>query len=107
LAAARAAGEDLDARYIIDRVHAGDEEAIEVFAIVGRHLGVGITNLVNIFNPEVVVIGGGVAAAGEALLAPARKEYECRVLKATAGARIVAAELGNDAGVLGAAALVL
>ena len=46
-------------------------------------------------------------AAGEALLAPARGEYERRVLKATAGARIVAAELGNDAGVLGAAALVL
>ena len=92
---------------MIDRARAGDEEAIEVFAIVGRHLGVGITNLVNIFNPEVVVIGGGVAAAGEALLAPAREEYERRVLKATAGARIVAAELGNDAGVLGAAALVL
>jgi glucokinase len=107
LAAARAAGEDLDARYVIDRARAGDEEAIEVFAVVGRHLGVGITNLVNIFNPEVVVIGGGVAAAGEALLAPAREEYEHRVLRATAGARIVAAELGNDAGVLGAAALVL
>ena len=107
LAAARAAGEDLDARYVIDRARAGDEEAIEVFAIVGRHLGVGITNLVNIFNPEVVVIGGGIAAAGEALLAPARGEYERRVLKATAGARIVAAELGNDAGALGAAAMVL
>jgi glucokinase len=107
LATARAAGEDLDARYIIDRARAGDEEAIRVFAIVGRHLGVGIANLVNVFNPEVVVIGGGVAAAGEALLAPAREEYERRVLKATAGARIVAAELGNDAGVLGAAALVL
>jgi glucokinase len=106
LAAARAAGEDLDARYVIDRARAGDEEANHVFAIVGRHLGVGITNLVNIFNPEVVVIGGGIAAAGEALLAPARQEYERRVLKATAGARIVAAELGNDAGVLGAAALV-
>ena len=53
------------------------------------------------------MIGGGISAAGEALLGPARAEYERRVLRATSGARIVAAELGNDAGVLGAAALAL
>ena len=91
---------------MIDRARAGDAEAIEVLAVVGRHLGVGIANYVNIFNPEVVVIGGGISAAGELLLGPAREEYERRVLRATAGARVVAAELGNDAGVLGAAALV-
>jgi glucokinase len=51
------------------------------------------------------VIGGGISAAGELLLGPARAEYQRRVLRATSTARVVVAELGNDAGVLGAAAL--
>jgi glucokinase len=107
LARAQAAGEDLVARLVIEHAKAGEPDALEAFAIVGRHLGIGISNYVNIFNPELVVIGGGISAAGEALLGPARAEYERRVLRATSGARIVPAELGNDAGVLGAAALVL
>jgi glucokinase len=92
---------------VIEQARAGSVEARDVFAIVGRHLGVGIANYVNIFNPELVVIGGGISAAGEILLEPARREYEARVLRASASAKVVAAELGNDAGVLGAAALVL
>jgi len=92
---------------VIDQAQAGDVEARDVFRIVGRHLGVGIANYVNIFNPELVVIGGGISSAGELLLEPAREEYRRRVLRASASARVVAAQLGNDAGVLGAAALVL
>jgi glucokinase len=107
LAAARSAGSDLDAHFVIERAKAGDGEARDVFRIVGRHLGVGIANYVNIFNPELVVIGGGIIAAGELLLEPAREEYQRRVLRSSSSARVVAAELGNDAGVLGAAALVL
>jgi glucokinase len=107
LAGIRAAGESLEARLIIDRARAGDAEAADVFRVVGRHLGIGIANYVNIFNPELVVIGGGISAAGELLLEPARQEYRRRVLKATGGASVVAASLGNDAGMLGAAALVL
>ena len=107
LAAARNSGTDLDAHFVIDQARAGDVEARDVFRIVGRHLGVGIANYVNIFNPELVVIGGGISAAGELLLEPAREEYQRRVLRASASARVVAAQLGNDAGVLGAAALVL
>jgi glucokinase len=106
-AAVRGGGQDLDAHFVIERAKAGDSEARDVFEIVGRHLGVGIANYVNIFNPELVVIGGGISAAGELLLAPARDEYQRRVLRATSFARVVAAQLGNDAGVLGAAALVL
>jgi glucokinase len=105
LAAARGRGEELDTRFVIDHAKAGDGEAVEVLEVVGNHLGVGIANYVNIFNPEVVVIGGGVSSAGELLLGPARAEYHRRVLKATGTARVVVAELGNDAGVLGAAAL--
>jgi glucokinase len=107
LAAARSAGTDLDAHFMIEQARAGSVEARDVFGIVGRHLGVGIANYVNIFNPELVVIGGGISAAGEILLEPARLEYEARVLRSSASAEVVAAELGNDAGVLGAAALVL
>ena len=92
---------------IITRAEAGDREAREVLRRVGRHLGVGIANYVNIFNPELVVVGGGVSSAGDLLLEPAREECRRRALKATgrggAGRR---AELGNDAGLIGAAALV-
>jgi glucokinase len=105
LAAARSRGDELDARRVIDSAKGGDAEALEVLEVVGRHLGVGIANYANIFDPELVVIGGGVSAAGELLLGPARAEYRRRALRPTAGARVVAAELGNDAGVLGAAAL--
>jgi glucokinase len=105
LAAVRAGGHDLDVRFVIGHAESGDAEAREVLAVVGRHLGVGIANYVNIFNPELVVIGGGISSAGELLLGPARDEYQRRVLRAVGTARVVVAELGNDAGVLGAAAL--
>ncbi len=107
LAAARSSGTDLYAHFVITEARSGSPEARDVFRIVGRHLGVGIANYVNIFNPELVVIGGGIIAAGELLLEPAREEYRRRVLRASAAAKVVAAQLGNDAGVLGAAALVL
>ncbi len=107
LANARVGGTELDARFIIDRAEAGDREAREVLRRVGRHLGVGIANYVNIFNPELVVVGGGVSSAGDLLLEPAREECRRRALKATGEeVRIVAAQLGNDAGLIGAAALV-
>ncbi len=54
--------------------HDGDEAAIEVLTLIGARLGVGHRQLVNIFNPQVMVIGGGVIAAGELLLEPARRE---------------------------------
>ncbi len=59
---------------VTELAHDGDQAAIEVIALIGTRLGVAIATLVNIFNPEVVVIGGGVIAAGELLLAPARAE---------------------------------
>ena len=107
LAAARGRGDELDARHVIGWAQSGDAEARQVLEVVGRHLGVGIANYVNIFNPELVLIGGGISSAGELLLGPARDEYQRRVLRATGTARVVVASLGNDAGVLGAAALLL
>jgi glucokinase len=67
---------------------------------------VAISSLVNIFNPQVVVIGGGVIGAGELLLAPARAEMAKRSLAPSRDvARIVAARFGVEAGMIGAAAL--
>lgn len=106
LAAAQARGE-LDARWVIDHAKAGDADAARALELVGELLGVGLANYSNIFDPELFVIGGGVSAAGELLLRPARAEYERRMLPSSGAAPVVPAQLGNDAGVLGAAALVL
>ena len=75
-------------------------------ALVGRRLGVGLANFVNIFNPEVIVIGGGVIAAGELLLDPAREEMRRRALPFPRDlVRVEAAHFGSEAGMIGAAAL--
>ncbi|HUZ84179.1 MAG TPA: ROK family protein [Gaiellales bacterium] len=108
LAAARAGGDDLGPRLVIERATAGDAECREALEVVGRHLGVGIASYVNIFNPELVVIGGGIVAAGELLLGPARAEAAARALRVPwSEVAVVAAQLGNEAGVVGAAALML
>jgi glucokinase len=83
----------------------GDETAIGVFDLVGGRLGVALTSFANIFEPEVIVVGGGVMAAGELLLAPARRELEARALRPMNRTPVVAAELGEDAGMIGAAAM--
>jgi glucokinase len=73
---------------------------------MGRWLGIGIGNLVNMLNPDVVVIGGGVIAAGELLLAPARAVVAERALSPSKEhVRIVPARFGAESGMLGAATL--
>jgi glucokinase len=84
---------------------AGDETAIGVVALIGRRLGVALASFANIFEPEVIVIGGGVIAAGELLLEPARGELAARALPPMRGIPVVAAQLGQDAGMIGAAAM--
>lgn len=87
---------------------AGELFAIEIVAEAGRMLGVGMASLVNIFDPEVLVVGGGAAAGlGELLLAPARDAMASFIIgrEWRTPVRVVGAALGNDAGVVGAAAL--
>ena len=74
MAQALADGLELAGPLVTELAHDGDAAAIEAIALIGTRLGVAIASLVNIFNPEVVVIGGGVIAAGELLLDPARAE---------------------------------
>jgi glucokinase len=106
LGRARAAGGEIDGPLVTELAAAGDPGAAAVIAGVGRWLGVGLTSLLNIFDPEVVVIGGGVIAAGEQLLGPARAVVAERALEpARDRARIVAAHFGPESGMLGAALL--
>jgi glucokinase len=87
----------------------GDKAALALFERVGHWLGVGIASLVTIFDPDLVVVGGGVAATGELLLAPARASFE-RYVHAREHRDlppVVPARLGADAGLVGAATLAL
>ena len=96
--------EDVTAEDVAVAAKKGDTLAIDVVNSAATYLGVGMVNLVNIFNPEAIVVGGGVANMGDLLLAPARQVVRERAfLESAAAVCIVAAELGSDAGLLGAA----
>jgi glucokinase len=106
LGRALAAGREITGPLVTELAHDGDDAARAAVAVLGRHLGVGITSLVNVFNPEAVVVGGGLVAAGELLLAPARAVVAERALvPARDQVRIVPARFGDESGMLGAAAL--
>ena len=82
----------------------GDSLALEVISQAATYLGVAMVNLVNIFNPEMIIIGGGMAQMGDLLLNTARQVVKERAFPLSAQAvRIVTAQLGDNAGVLGAA----
>ena len=94
----------LTAQTVYEAAHAGDELALEVVNDTAKFLGVGVANLLNVFNPEVVVICGGVTLAGDHLFVPLRRETARRAFKpAVAACRIVPGELVGTAGVYGAA----
>ncbi len=105
LGAMLAQGEVIDGRAVTEAALAGDPTSIGVFDLVGRRLGVALVSFANIFEPEVIVIGGGVIAAGDLLLEPARQELRQRALPPMREIPVRAAELGEDAGMIGAAAM--
>jgi glucokinase len=106
LAKAAADGVELVGPLVTELAYDGDTAAIDVLTLIGTRLGVGITSLVNVFNPQVVIIGGGVMAAGDLLLEPARAEVAARALPPSRDVvRIVTAEFGIEAGMVGAAAM--
>jgi len=96
--------EKITAQTVYQAAHDGDELAEEVVGDTAKFLGAGIANMINIFNPEIVVVFGGVTYAGERLFGPLRREVAKRAFKpAVAVCRILPAELTGTAGVYGAA----
>jgi glucokinase len=101
LAAAADYGDDTHA--LIARAGEGEEHALEVLDAIGRRLGSALGTLVNVFDPELIVIGGGFGEAGELLLGPAREVVAREALApARDVVRIVPADLGSEAGLIGA-----
>ena len=96
--------EELTAKSVYQQGLAGDELALEVFRRMGIYLGVGLASFINIFNPELIVIGGGVADGWDLFISHAREQISERSFPIPARrAEIVRAECGDDAGLLGAA----
>lgn len=98
---------EVSAKDVWDAVKAGDEVAIEVAEQFGEYLGKGLACVAGVVNPEAFVIGGGVSKAGDILLDYIRKNYTPVVFHASRDMEFRLATLGNDAGIYGAAKLVL
>jgi glucokinase len=98
---------EVTGKTVTEAALAGDEAALEVMTLTGTRLGVGLASLANIFNPDVIVIGGGVIAAGDLLLEPARDELAKRALPPMNETPVKVAEMGGDAGMIGAAQMAL
>ena len=94
--------------YIVAKAaESGDPVAKRIFEIVGRRIGIGLTSVINLLNPEKVIVGGGVAECGDLLLEPIRKTIKERAMVvAGESVQIVPAQLGNSAGVIGASLLI-
>ena len=97
--------EDITAEDVSLAAQDGDSLASEVIATAANYLGIGMVNVVNIFNPEMIIVGGGMSGMGGMLIEPAKRVVSERAFPLSAKAvSIVPAQLGNDAGLFGAAA---
>jgi glucokinase len=106
LAREAAAGRTITGALVTELAHDGDAAARGAVEAVGRRLGVGLASIANALDPEVIVIGGGVIAAGELLLGPAREELARRALPPIAErVRVEPSRFGAESGMLGAALL--
>ena len=96
-------GEGANAHTLVEEARAGNDAAVAALDHMGHILGSAIGSLVNIFNPEVVVIGGGFGVAGDLLIKPAIERVHREALEPGRDlVRIVPAELGPEAGLIGA-----
>lgn len=104
---AAAEGGEITPYMVAKAAEEGDPVAKRIFEIIGEYIGIGLTSVINLLNPERVIIGGGVAESGELLLAPIRKTIKERAMVVAGNAvEIVPAQLGNSAGVIGASMLI-
>jgi glucokinase len=101
-------GPAADAYRLVRLANEGDTTALGVLTEIGRKLGSALGSIVNAYDPELIVVGGGFASAGEMLLGPAREVMEREALRPfREGMRVVRAELGTSAGMIGAALVAL
>lgn len=101
------ANPDITPYIVSEAAKQGDPVAKRIFTIVGEYIGIGLASVVNLLNPEKIIIGGGVAAAGDLLLNPIKESLIKRAMPiAGAAVEIVPAQLGNSAGVIGASLLI-
>lgn len=99
--------DDVSAKSVFDAVKAGDKAADEIAVEFGEYLGHALANLATVIDPSAIVIGGGVSKAGEILLKYIERPFLDRAFFANKGVKFALAELGNEAGICGAAKLVL
>lgn len=99
--------DNISAKTVFDAVKAGDEVAIEIAEEFGMYLGHGLADVGAVLDPEIFVIGGGVSKAGDILLTYVKKYYDERTFYACENVEFALAKLGNDAGIYGAAKLVI
>lgn len=101
-----ASGGEITPYIVCEAAKQGDPVAKRIFTIMGEYIGFGLTSVVNLLNPEKIIIGGGVADAGELLLEPIRETIKKRAMVVAGSAvQVVPAQLGNSAGVIGASML--
>ena len=101
------ANPDITPYIVSEAAKQGDVVAKKIFEIIGNYIGIGLASVVNLLNPEKVVIGGGVADAGDLLFIPIKEALKKRAMPIQkAAVEIVHAELGNTAGVIGASLLI-
>ena len=101
-------GRELEAKDVFDAAKAGDKFSVDIVDYEAEYLAMGISNLLNTLDPEIVVLGGGVSLAGDFLIVRVKESLKKYALpSALEGLKIVQAELGNDAGILGAAYLAM
>jgi len=94
----------VSAKDVVEAMRQGDAYATEIIIQAMHYLGIGMANLVNLFNPEMIVIGGGLSNLGEMLLDPVRRGIALRAFPAAAQqVRVTLAQLGDDVGIVGAA----
>ena len=98
---------EISAKTIFDAVKAGDEFAKSVAEVYGEYLGKALASIACVVNPEVICVGGGVSKAGEVVLDYIKPYYKEHVFHGSSDAKFVLAQLGNDAGIYGAAKLAL
>ena len=100
-------GNDITPFIVAEAAKAGDAVARRIYTKMGEYIGIGLASVVNLLNPEKIIIGGGVAGAGDILFTPLKETLKNRAMKIAGDTvEVVPAQLGNTAGVIGASLLI-